>query len=265
MPFEAAKAVAATFCWNIRYALTPVFGTDFPSQCIQPGSDRFGEMVIDCNITRRCTEEAKAYHSMEALASSRAASLMRSPLTPDSPTYPRHVKQLRAKGLRLGGKVSSGYSTDADSDDHYTLVPSMPHLPYRNTWTPANIPRSVVETRLPSPHEILAGIAAAAEQGKDLATDSSSSTGSPPLSPKSRRVYAMDEDYDGDSSAESSDGGGGGRRGGAMAKKQREMLHSPPAAAATSDEKAAYLLMSLRMNKTDLNKVARGTKRRAST
>ena len=224
MPFEAAKAVAATFCWNIRYALTPVFGADFPSQCIQPGSDRFGEMVIDCNITRRCTEEAKAYHSMEALASSRAASIMRSPLAPDSPTYPRHVKQLRPKGLRLVGNVSSGYSTDASNDDHYTLVPSMPHLPYRNTWTPSNIPRSVVETRLPSPHEILAGIAAAAERGNDLVTDSSSSTSSPPLSPKSRRVYPMDEDYDGDSSAESSDGGGG-HGGGAMAKKQRRMLH----------------------------------------
>ncbi|KAF2092183.1 DNA-binding domain of Mlu1-box binding protein MBP1 [Saccharata proteae CBS 121410] len=29
MPFEAAKAVAATFCHPIRHALTPIFGPDF--------------------------------------------------------------------------------------------------------------------------------------------------------------------------------------------------------------------------------------------
>jgi hypothetical protein len=254
MPFEAAKAVAATFCWNIRYALTPVFGAEFPSQCIQPGSDRFGEMVIDCSITRRCTEEARAYRSIENLAASSAISIMRSPLTPDSPTFPRYVKQLRPKILKLGG-IGSGYSTEAGSDDHYALVPGTPHLPYRNAWTPANTPRSIADTRLPSPREILAGIAAEAGKGERLATDSSSSTSSPLLSPKSRPVYAVDEDYDGDSSADSSDGDAAAR----TLRRKRSPSPGP------SDEKAAYLLMNLRMKKADLNKIVRGAKRRAST
>ena len=254
MPFEAAKAVAATFCWNIRYALTPVFGVEFPSQCVKPGSDCFGEMVIDCNITLRCTEEAKAYRSIEVLASSRATSIIRSLPTPESPTFPRHVKQLRPKALKLRA-AGSGYSTDAGSDDHYTLIPSTPHLPYRDAWTPANTPRSIVDARLPSPREILAGIAAEAGNGNDLAQNSSSTTSSPPLSPKSRRVYAIDEGYDGDSSAEWSDGD-------AVTKSLRRRRGPSPG---PSDEKAAYLLMSLRMKKADLNKVVRGKKRRAST
>jgi hypothetical protein len=254
MPFEAAKAVAATFCWNIRYALTPIFGVEFPSQCIAPGSDHFGDMVIDCNITRRCTEEARAYRSMETFTSSIATSIMRSPLTPDSPTLQRHAKQLRPKALKHRG-TGSGYSTDTGSDDHYILVPSMPYLPYRNAWTPANTPRSVVDTRLPSPREILARTAVEAEKETHLATDSSSSTSSLPLSPKSRCVYAVDEDYDGDSSADSSDGA-------AVTKTlRRKRSHSP----GSSDEKAAYLLMSLRMKKADVHKMVRGVERRAST
>jgi ABC-type dipeptide/oligopeptide/nickel transport system permease subunit len=58
MPFEAAKAVAATFCYNIRYALTPIFGIDFLGHCVVPEDPRFGRMVIDRNIVRHCTEAA---------------------------------------------------------------------------------------------------------------------------------------------------------------------------------------------------------------
>ena len=129
----------------------PFVGRPYP--CLNRGSDHFGEMIIDCNITRRCTEEAGAYRSMETFASSIATPVMRGPLTPDPPALQRHTKQVRLKALKHRG-TSSGYSTDTGSDDHYALVPSVPHLPYRNAWTPANTPRSVVDTRLPSPREI---------------------------------------------------------------------------------------------------------------
>lgn len=65
MPFETAKAVAATFCFNIRFALTPLFGTDFPSQCIQPHERAFGKMTIDPEIIKRETELSRRYCQME--------------------------------------------------------------------------------------------------------------------------------------------------------------------------------------------------------
>lgn len=65
MPFETAKAVAATFCYNIRFALTPLFGTDFPSQCIQPHERSFGKMTIDPEIIKTATELSKGYFQME--------------------------------------------------------------------------------------------------------------------------------------------------------------------------------------------------------
>lgn len=65
MPYEAAKAVSATFCWSIRYALTPLFGKDFPSMCIPPGNPQFGKMVVDPEIVRRSTETAYQYRKQE--------------------------------------------------------------------------------------------------------------------------------------------------------------------------------------------------------
>ncbi|KAF3389929.1 hypothetical protein DPV78_011446 [Talaromyces pinophilus] len=65
MPFDTAKAVAATFCFNIRFALTPLFGTDFPSQCIQPHERAFGKMTIDPEIIKRATELSRRYYQME--------------------------------------------------------------------------------------------------------------------------------------------------------------------------------------------------------
>lgn len=65
MPFETAKAVAATFCYKIRFALTPLFGVDFPSQCVQPHDRAFGKMTIDPEIIKRATELSRRYCQME--------------------------------------------------------------------------------------------------------------------------------------------------------------------------------------------------------
>ncbi|KAF9892037.1 hypothetical protein FE257_002443 [Aspergillus nanangensis] len=67
MPFDVAKAIAATFCWRIRHALTPIFGLDFPSLCIHPQdrTRRFGQMIIDPSIVKKATETANFYRLLE--------------------------------------------------------------------------------------------------------------------------------------------------------------------------------------------------------
>lgn len=64
LPFEAAKAVAATFCYNIRYALTPIFGLDFLSMCLAPTDPGFGQMIISPTIVRQCSETVEQYLAM---------------------------------------------------------------------------------------------------------------------------------------------------------------------------------------------------------
>lgn len=82
MPYEAAKAVAATFCWKIRYALTPIFGVDFISLCIHPDDPHYGRMIIDPSIVRKATENAKEYLEHENKQTGAGPSVP-SPQTPE--------------------------------------------------------------------------------------------------------------------------------------------------------------------------------------
>lgn len=54
MPFECAKAVATTFCYHIRHLLTPIFGTDFPDQCLPDDHPDYCSFVIDPSIVQAC-------------------------------------------------------------------------------------------------------------------------------------------------------------------------------------------------------------------
>lgn len=252
MPFEAAKAVAATFCWNMRHALTPIFGIDFLSICIHPESDRYGDMVIDPAITRRCVEEARHYRVLEARTGPKNPSTNRSPVTPDSPLFPHYVKQLRPKTVREYDSGSS-YGTDTDNEARYYLSPRMPP---HNTWTPANTPRStpVQDFRLPSPQEILAGVSMTSMPAIRDHERSASSRSSSPVAPAKRRIQDVDEDYDASSLSESSSMGGD------EAPKRQKRSESPG-----PDEKAAYLLMSLSLRKVASDEVERREKRRRAS
>ena len=128
MPHEAAKAIAATFCWDIRYVLTPVFGLDFPSMCTEPEDPLFLKLSIDKEIVLHCTEIANA-DLAKLQEESTGGSLRTSYLALSS-------RSLRPKPqVRLD--YESGYYTDTDR--------SLPNSPQSESveWTPVNIPRSV--------------------------------------------------------------------------------------------------------------------------
>ena len=262
MPFEAAKAVAATFCWSIRYALTPVFGPDFPKICLRPETEGFGAMVIDPAITRRCTEQAEFYRQLEIKSPSCAPSAMRSPFTPDSPTLPQHVKRLRPKNHQFA-ETASGYNSDSSLGDNYSSTSASPTIPYCNTWTPANTPRSVgpwFNNRLPSPRQILAGLPAEAveeDEGDHRSADSSSMSSTTSLLLKSPQEHLdVDEEYD--------DGAGSPSESSIAVSNQRgDRGHGADRSPVMSDEKAAYLLLKLNMEAC-LHEPRRSEKRRAS-
>jgi hypothetical protein len=265
MPFEAAKAIAATFCWKIRYALTPVFGPDFPKICLRPESDGYGTMVIDPAITEYCTEQALFFRQLEVKTSSTAASNMRSPLTPESPTIPRKVKELRRKDRRLA-PGRSGYNSDSSCDDSYSAMSASPTIPYCNTWTPANTPRSVgppFQGRIPSPRAILEGMSAEAvradeedQKSSDSASTSSTSSTTSLLLKSRLEGHDDDEEYeDGSPSSYEPSVVDSSLRGGRGKRSEISVM---------SDEKAAYLLLKLNME-ASVTEAPRGEKRRAST
>jgi hypothetical protein len=263
MPFEAAKAIAATFCWNMRYALTPVFGPDFPKMCLRPEADGFGDMVIDPAIIQRCTEQAQFYRQLELEAPCAGASSMWTPLTPESPSLPRHVKQLRPKTRRLGN-AGSDYTSDSSFDDRYAATSVSPTIPYCNTWTPNNTPRSIgpsFDNRLPSPREVLADMcreAMAADKEDNRSIDSASTSSTTSLLLKSRQEAHEEEDdeYEEDSGSVS--------EASIAVAELRSIDRRGPGSSLMSDEKAAYLLLKLNMEAA-LNDAPRREKRRAST
>jgi hypothetical protein len=136
MPYQAAKAIAATFCYNIRWALTPVFGNDFPSMCLPPGHSAFAKFFIDPAIVQYCTAETNRFRVEGAsyrVSTSSASSPANTPkLQLVSPLWePKALKPRSARPADL----DSGYRTDPDRNDQCAFSPEVSPL---GPWTPVN-------------------------------------------------------------------------------------------------------------------------------
>lgn len=188
MPFDAAKAVAATFCWKIRFALTPLFGLDFPSLCVHPDDrSRFGRMVIDPAIVQKCTKMTQSYRMLELQSIPTSLSLFRNATSCPSFSPPatdirrnmsdeKEEQTLLPKTLtssaqrKFMGNInsnssnSSGYGSSTEYSDSYCTSPATPN---RTSFTPVNTPRSSgpysgskpgLHLTIPSPQEILSRV-----------------------------------------------------------------------------------------------------------
>lgn len=165
MPFKAARAVAATFCYNIRYALTPIFGEEFLSICAHPKDPDYAKFLIDPAIVRECMEETNqwrvesavdhAHHPMQPTVANMPA-IKSSPTTPQMkficPSW--GIKGLKSQRTQPSDlEVESGYGTDEDP----RLSPSSkgyfsPDVsPRSQIWTSVNDTRSPVAQATLSP------------------------------------------------------------------------------------------------------------------
>lgn len=223
MPFDAAKAVAATFCHEIRYALVPVFGEDFLSLCIEPEDPSFGRMIIDCDIVQRCTEQAAQYRILSS-----QSSVTSSPRTPglSEEFAGKMPKSLRPKKTK--NKYSkSGYGGDAGCGE-YLYAPSTPPS---SSWVALNTPRSIPQWSPQPPSQ-----PASPYPGKANLTyfrgDSSSGDESRPA----KRLRVEEDEYDEPLSSRSSVSPG-------LASSSKKLTPM-----SSDDAKAACLLMRIHMD-----------------
>ncbi|KAI2730135.1 hypothetical protein CBS147332_1987 [Penicillium roqueforti] len=203
MPYEAAKAMAATFCWRIRYALTPLFGTDFPAMCIPP-TDRktHGRMVIPPEIVQRATHTSNYYRSLETKSSSSTGGSPPAISTPSSThtllhgigALSRQDSSLKLPPLKIPRThyAESDPSARDSSMEPYCMSPKSQSS--MSAFTPINPPRSsnvIPRSRFESPRTILRAISDAmrpenvpgVSEDSDTDSDGSSNVYSTPNCP----------------------------------------------------------------------------------
>lgn len=121
MPYQAAREIAATFCWDIRWALTPVFGNEFPQICRPPQHPSFAKFVIDPQTVSFCAAETTRFKkdgpSYQLLKPKTASPILTSLMpTLSSPMW---------KPSNRPGDLESGYGTDTERNEKTALSPQV--------------------------------------------------------------------------------------------------------------------------------------------
>lgn len=120
MPYQAAREIAATFCYDIRWALTPVFGNDFPQICRPPQHPCFAKFVIDPQTVRFCAAEThrlrKERTSYRVLLPNKTSPVMAPPM---SISYSPWGSQ------KCPGDLESGYGSDTEQSDRGVFSPQV--------------------------------------------------------------------------------------------------------------------------------------------
>ncbi|KAL9623526.1 MAG: hypothetical protein Q9160_002207 [Pyrenula sp. 1 TL-2023] len=283
MPFEAAKAVAATFCYHMRFALIPIFGSQFPEECLKPDHQGFGEMVIDQSIIRFCTEEAEIYRQM-------ASEKKREESSTPKPTTPVPTKQHQLR--RTTREMQDDNESDSDREASYpTTTPSSITSSAPGRSSPFNTPRSTnsymtrrsrnQETVRTSPRKNLAsaiGLARSTAKpnihgqtfSKSKVESSKLTNATAGTDSIATRLGIRREDGDvrkgGISGGESISGMVDATQPAGV--EERELTMGGMFDETLTDEKAAQILLSLRMGQTSLSASVSGSqrprKRRAS-
>jgi hypothetical protein len=132
MPYQAAKAIAATFCWYIRWVLTPVFGYDFPEMCLRPEDPGYGKFLIAPEIVQDCTDDTNRFrqegcdYQVAGLAESAAV---------ETPPLPVLSAPWEPMSHHPRKSEESGYYTGGDQNERSTVSPQV--SPRGSTWIPA--------------------------------------------------------------------------------------------------------------------------------
>lgn len=144
MPYHCARELCRTFCWDIRWALTPVFGPTFAKECLTPDNPRYGKYQISWATFSQALKEHNAIvmavnHVAEPMAGvgvKRELSHLSSSDHSSRATLRTQPTRTRRPSYRLS-------SVSSDAADTSTTMSSPPVSPKtipvsRRGWTPVN-------------------------------------------------------------------------------------------------------------------------------
>jgi hypothetical protein len=149
MPYICAKAICATFCHSIAGALIPLFGPQFPFDCIPEKAPGYGRMIINPELVARATTDAAALFRPPPGRPSPLASRSASPLPSQRSVRVHGVYDYQSDHGHDRRLLLSPY-TDTDVDYHpgpepyghrmYPAIPPMRIPTSRPPFGPAPVP-----------------------------------------------------------------------------------------------------------------------------
>ena len=126
MPYACARAVCLTFCYPIRWALTPIFGPSFIKECLRPDHPGFARFKIDPEVVRCASLEAEGWRpdnfcqgAMPLLGqSSYGQAIPRSQPEVYVPSFSQPQPRVDHSRFRMDSPF--GFGTDHGVDQSYT-------------------------------------------------------------------------------------------------------------------------------------------------
>lgn len=123
MPYGCARAICVTFCWKMRWALTPIFGPSFLRDCIPPSSSSFQCFRIAPEVIRVCEREAEGWRGVDPRSytpiSDGAGHI--APMSASTTSAPRPMTMYSPKKLRprknKAPLLESPFSTEFEDED----------------------------------------------------------------------------------------------------------------------------------------------------
>lgn len=153
VPYACARAVCLTFCYSIRWALTPVFGPSFVNECLTPDDPGFLRFRIAPSLVLTAAQEARDWKTgSESRGVTPADNTMDQAIPRSMPANMVAGKSLRPrKEKQPSFQTSSPFQSDSDaSSRHYShkaptitkspdLSPKSNHLTLSGAgWTSIN-------------------------------------------------------------------------------------------------------------------------------
>ncbi|GAB7338038.1 hypothetical protein MBLNU457_4407t1 [Dothideomycetes sp. NU457] len=155
MPYHCARELCRTFCWDIRWALTPVFGPTFAKECLTPDNPRYGKYQISWSTFSHALQEHNAIvmavnnvsEPMAGIGPKRELSHLSSSDHSSRATLRTQPTRTRRSSYRLS-------SVSSEADDTSTTMSSPPVSPKtipasRRGWTPVNAAQPTIRSEAP--------------------------------------------------------------------------------------------------------------------
>lgn len=289
LPFDCARALCATFCFSIRWVLTPIFGPSFLRDCLQPSDPDFARFKISPEIVRLSTLETESWREQSASRSATpeinitsfavrpAASAARE--IPRSVPSPEVPKALRPRKEKPRFKLGSPFSTDSESDHNYRYAAASSPLISPKTQVSGGTGWASINNPPSPPNNTPSGSLSRSAEPRYTswrAADSTTRTVKMPTGahdkrrPAKRVIEDNDEDYyagDAGSSSSSDDKEAAASR---NKRQRREDTPGPPECSTkytSTETRAAHWLLNLSLKESSLAKgpsETRGKKRRVS-